>query len=108
MVRFVVALLTVVMLAGCESTDRQRAQQAISDASISAAVQAKLTGDRTSDFTLVKVASDRGVVNLSGVVASAQQRRRAEELSRQVKGVTSVNNTLRIQDEPMNTGKLSE
>ena len=108
MVRFIVALLTVVALVGCESTDKERAQQAISDASISAAVQAKLTGDRGSHFTLVKVVSDRGVVILSGVVASAQQRRRAEELSRQVKGVTSVNNTLRIQDEPMNTGKLSE
>lgn len=109
MVRFMIAvLLTAVAVVGCESTDKQRAQQAISDVSISAAVQARLTGDRDSNFTLVRVESDRGVVRLSGVVTSAQQRKRAEELSRQVKGVTSVHNSLRVQHEPTKTGKLGE
>lgn len=98
MARFVVAgLLVAVLLAGCESHSNERAQEAIDDASISAAVQAKLTADRSSNFALVSVDSDRGVVHLTGVVASAEQRKRAEELSHQVKGVTHVQNSLRIQ-----------
>src|SRR5262249_10398116 len=96
--RFVVAVLLVaVLLAGCGSHCKERAQEAIDDASISAAVQAKLTADRSSNFTLVSVDSDRGVLHLTGVVTSAEQRKRAEELSHQVKGVTHVENSLRIQ-----------
>ena len=98
MARIVVAgLLVAVVLAGCELHSKQKAQEAIDDASISTAVQAKLTADRSSNFALVSVDSDRGVVHLTGVVASAEQRKRAEELSRQVKGVTHVENSLRIQ-----------
>lgn len=98
MARIVVAaLLAGVLLVGCQAHSQQRAQEAIDDASISAAVQAKLTADRSSNFAQVSVDSDRGVVHLTGVVASAEQRKRAEELSRQVKGVTRVDNSLRIQ-----------
>lgn len=98
MLRIVVAVLLVaVALVGCEWHSKERAQQAIDDASISAAVQAKLTADRSSNFALVSVDSDRGVVHLTGVVASAEQRKRAEELSHQVNGVTHVENSLRIQ-----------
>src|SRR5262245_11418776 len=98
MARIVVAaLLAGVLLVGCQAHSQQRAQEAIDDASISAAVQANLTADRSANFAQVSVDSDRGVVHLTGVVASAEQRKRAEELSRQVKGVTHVDNSLRIQ-----------
>jgi osmotically-inducible protein OsmY len=98
MARIMVAVLPVtVVFAGCELHSKQRAQEAIDDASISAAVQAKLTADRSSNFALVSVDSDRGVVHLTGVVDSAEQRKRAAELSRQVTGVTHVENSLRIQ-----------
>src|SRR5262245_10335096 len=98
MARIVVAaLLAGVSLVGCQAYSQQRAQEAIDDASISAAVQSKLTADRSSNCALVSVDSDRGVVHLTGVVASAEQRTRAEELSRQVRGVTPVDNSLRIQ-----------
>src|SRR5262249_1593195 len=98
MARFVVAVLLVaVLLAGCESHSKERAQETIDDASISAAVQAKRTADRSSNLALVAVDRVRGVVHLTGMVASAEQRKRAEELSHQVKGVTHVENSLRIQ-----------
>jgi hyperosmotically inducible periplasmic protein len=107
--RFVIAaLLASITLVGCESNANQRAQEAIDDASISAAVQAKLTADRASNFSRVSVNSTRGVVRLSGVVTSAEQRKRAEELSRQVRGVTRVTNSLLIHQEPTKTGKLTE
>ena len=98
MARIVVTVLLVaVVLVGCALHSKQRAQEAIDDASISAAVHAKLTADRSSNFALMSIDSDRGVVHLTGVVDSAEQRKRAEELSRQVKGVTHVENSLRIQ-----------
>lgn len=100
--------LMVAGLLGCQSTTGKTAGQSMSDASISTAVQTKLTSDRVSNFARVDVDTERGVVNLSGVVPSAEQKARAEELARQVNGVTRVNNNLQIQGQPTTTGKLNE
>lgn len=99
--RFIAMLMMVgVMAAGvtaCESTTGKTMGQNVSDASISMAVQTKLTGDRVSNFTRVDVDTDRGVVQLSGVVPSSEQKSRAEDLAKQVNGVRRVNNNLQIQ-----------
>lgn len=107
LLRFVV-VLAVAACAGCQSTAGQTAGQRMSDASITAAVQGKLTGDRISNFTRVDVETEGGVVSLSGMVLSADQRKRAEELARQVNGVVRVNNNLQIQTQPIKTGQLNE
>lgn len=99
-------LLLVTGLAACQSTGTP--QQSMSDESITAAVQSKLTGDRLSNFTRVEVDTEGGVVQLSGTVLSADQRKRAEELARQVNGVLRVNNNLRIQNQSIRTGRLHE
>jgi hyperosmotically inducible periplasmic protein len=99
-------VLAVTALAGCQATGK--AQQSMSDESITAAVQSKLTGDRLSNFTRVDVDTEGGVVQLSGMVLSADQRKRAEELARQVNGVVRVNNNLRIQNQSIRTGRLNE
>jgi hyperosmotically inducible protein len=96
------AMLVIVgVMAGavsaCESTTGKSIGQNVSDASISTAVQTKLTGDRVSNFTRVDVDTERGVVQLSGVVPSSEQKSRAEELTRQVNGVRRVNNNLQVQ-----------
>jgi len=70
----------------------------MNDASISAAVQTKLTSDRLSNFPRIDVDTERGVVNLSGVVETEAQRARADRLARQVDGVIRVNNNLQIQN----------
>jgi hyperosmotically inducible protein len=104
----VVVVFAVMGLIGCQSTTGKTAGENISDASISTAVQSKLTSDRVSNFTRVDVDTERGVVNLSGVVQSSEQKARASELARQVNGVKRVNNNLQVQDQPAKTGKLSE
>ena len=104
----VVVVLAVMGLIGCQSMTGKSAGENISDASISTAVQSKLTSDRVSNFTRVDVDTERGVVNLSGVVQSSEQKARASELARQVNGVKRVNNNLQVQDQPAKTGKLSE
>ena len=57
----------------------------MSDASISTAVQAKLTSDRLSNFPRIDVDRERGVVNLSGVVETEAQRAQASRLAKQVR-----------------------
>ena len=99
--RFVAMLMMAGVLAGaltaCQSTTGKTMGQNVSDASISTAVQTKLTGDRVSNFTRVDVDTERGVVQLSGVVPTSEQKSRAEELTRQVNGVRRVNNNLQVQ-----------
>lgn len=103
-----VVVIAMMGLVGCQSMTGKTAGQNVSDASISTAVQTKLTTDRMSNFTRVDVDTERGVVNLSGVVQSSEQKARASELARQVDGVKRVNNNLQVQDQPAKTGKLSE
>lgn len=99
--RVMVMLVMVGVMAGsvsaCESTTGKTMGQNVSDASISTAVQTKLTGDRVSNFTRVDVDTERGIVQLSGVVPSSEQKSRAEELTKQVNGVRRVNNNLQVQ-----------
>ena len=103
-----VMVVAVLGLVGCQSVTGKTAGENVSDASISTAVQSKLTSDRVSNFTREDVDTERGVVNLSGVVQSAEQKARASELARQVNGVKRVNNNLQVQDQPAKTGRLSE
>jgi hyperosmotically inducible protein len=95
------AALTVTT--GCETMTGKSAGTGVSDASITAKVQGKLTTDRVSNFSRIDVDTDRGVVNLSGVVRSAEEKARAAELARQVEGVKRVNNNLQIQSANSNT-----
>jgi hyperosmotically inducible periplasmic protein len=87
----------LMFLTACQSMTGKTAGQSIDDASVTASVQGKLTADRLSNFSRINVDTDRGVVSLNGVVRSAEEQTRAEELARQVKGVTKVNNNLQIQ-----------
>jgi hypothetical protein len=93
-------VLCLSVLVGCQSTTGKTAGQTIRDASISTAVQTKLTSDRLSNFLRIAVDTERGVVNLSGVVETEGQRVQAARLAQQVKGVVKVNNLLQIQSHP--------
>ncbi|HEX2385600.1 MAG TPA: BON domain-containing protein [Candidatus Binatia bacterium] len=72
--------------------------QNIDDTNITAAVKTKLaTGEKASTLTRINVDTVRGVVSLNGVVATEQDRARAEQLAGQVGGVRRVINNLQIQ-----------
>ena len=100
--------LAMLGLTGCQSMTGRTTGESVSDASITTAVQSKLTADRISNFTRVDVDTARGVVDLSGVVGSADQKARAAELARQVNGVKRVNNHLQVEGQPAKTGRLTE
>ena len=84
-------------LSACQSAPGKTSGQTIDDSTLTTSVQKKLTGDQLSTFTNINVATDRSVVTLKGTVRSVEEKKRAEELARQVAGVTTVNNNLSIQ-----------
>jgi len=94
--------LSLMVLPACQSMTGKTAGQNIDDATLTASVQAKLTGDKLSNFSRINVDTDRGIVSLNGVVRTEEEKVRAEELAQQVSGVTKVNNNLQIQSVSMN------
>jgi Predicted periplasmic or secreted lipoprotein len=68
-----------------------------SDERIRDDINDRLSDDAWLDASDIEVAVDKGEVTLSGMVASRQDKRRAEDLVEQVLGVKHVQNSLRVQ-----------
>jgi osmotically-inducible protein OsmY len=90
-----IALMWV--LSGCQSMTGQTLGENIDDTTITTTVKTKLAAEKGSTLTRVGVDTNRGVVQLSGVVSSAADRALAERVARGVGGVKSVINNLQIQ-----------
>lgn len=71
----------------------------VDDATITAAVKAKLTADQPRNLVKVDVDTRDGVVHLQGKVPTARDRDEAERLARRTKGVREVMNDLRVDRE---------
>jgi hyperosmotically inducible periplasmic protein len=82
---------------GLPVNHRQDLGENIDDAGITTAVKAKLAGEKISTVTRIDVDTNRGVVALNGTVKTVEDKVRAEQIARQVKGVRDVVNNLRIQ-----------
>jgi hyperosmotically inducible protein len=92
----VVAFLTTV-LGGCDSGTGKRVGQNVDDASITAAVKAKLAAEQgTTTLTGINVDTSGGTVSLSGTVESEAMKQRAATLAQQVEGVARVVNNLQV------------
>ena len=89
--------VSLMILTACESITGKTAGQNIDDATLTAAVQTKLMGDKFSNVARINVNTDRRIVSLNGVVRTIEEKYRAEDLARQVAGVKNVNNDLQIQ-----------
>jgi hypothetical protein len=83
--------------AGCRATTGQSLGTNLNDTGITSEVKRKLAADKMSSLTRVSVDTVNGNVSLSGVVPSAADRARAEEIARQVNGVQQVTNNLQTQ-----------
>jgi len=79
---------------GCQS---QSARGQVNDATITAAVKARLAGDaRLATLTNLDVTAEKGDVSLNGTVESEEVKRASEEIARGVSGVARVNNNLEV------------
>jgi osmotically-inducible protein OsmY len=91
------ALALFLSATGCTSMTGETAGQYVDDSTITASVKAKLVGDKAANFTRIDVDTTNRVVSLNGIVASPDQKARAEQLAMQVGGVRRVDNNLQIQ-----------
>jgi hyperosmotically inducible periplasmic protein len=92
-----IVLATLLVVSGCTSMTGQTAGQYVDDSTITASVKAKLVGDKTANLTRIEVDTTNQVVTLNGIVESADQKTKAEQLTREVGGVKSVKNNLQVQ-----------
>jgi osmotically-inducible protein OsmY len=92
-----IVLTALLVISGCTSMTGQSAGQYIDDTTITTSVKAKLTAEKAANFTRIDVDTTNQVVTLNGIVESADQKAKAEQLAREVGGVRSVKNNLQIQ-----------
>lgn len=72
------------------------AQQTVTDQGMADAVENEIIFDQAVDLANVNVMADDGTVTLRGEVDDMLAKRRAERLAQTVRGVTEVNNQLRV------------
>jgi len=90
----VLALLWII--SGCQAITGETLGEQIDDTTITTSVKTKLAAEKGATLTRVEVDTNRGVVQLSGTVASASERTMAENVARSVSGVKSVKNNLQV------------
>ena len=95
-IRFLPLMLVLLLPPGCIFPSGSPLPDTPNDGSISAEVEAKLKADRLEDLSEILVSTEAGTVTLIGSVQTPQQKARAAELTRQVKGVKRVKNDVEI------------
>ena len=73
-----------------------KAERAMSEASLTTKIKAKMTLDDSLEARYIDVDTNGSVVTLSGTVRNEGERARAMQLARETEGVTAVNDRLRI------------
>lgn len=97
-----VAGVFLVGLGGC-ATDRtaternQTMTEKTEDGWITTKIKSEFVLDKTVSATEIHVNTDNGVVHLSGVARTQDEANRAVQIARNVKGVKSVRNEMRIE-----------
>ena len=93
---FVAALMLGV--AGCASTGQgERTGAYVDDSWITTKVKSELVAEDETKARNIKVNTMKGVVTLTGTAETWQESYKAADLARGVKGVTSVQNEIRVQ-----------
>jgi len=90
------AVALMLCLSGCQAITGETLGQNIDDTTITTTVKTKLAGEKGSTLTRVQVDTNRGVVQLSGVVDTPADRSLAERVTRGVSGVKGVTNNLQV------------
>jgi osmotically-inducible protein OsmY len=91
------AIALMLLLTGCQAITGETMGENIDDTTITTTVKTKLAAEKGTTLTRVQVDTNRSVVQLSGVVESAADRARAEQVTRGVGGVKGVVNNLQVQ-----------
>jgi osmotically-inducible protein OsmY len=91
----IVALMSLFL--GCASTSKQEGTgEYVDDTVITTKVKAAILGDASLKSAEINVETFKGIVQLSGFVNSQADINKAVELTRSIKGVNSVKNSMRL------------
>jgi osmotically-inducible protein OsmY len=90
------AVLLVVAVSACQTVTPQTLQREIDDAVITAAVKRRIFTDPVTTSGAVNVETVKSRVYLRGVVPTARERNRAQDLAIAVPGVLRVVNDLQV------------
>ena len=97
---FFTAFLMVALMSlflGCASTAKQEGTgEYVDDTVITTKVKAAILGDASLKSAEINVETFKGIVQLSGFVNSQADINKAVELTRSIKGVNSVKNSMRL------------
>lgn len=89
--------LAIMTAVGCASTQTQEGTgEYVDDSVITSKVKAAILNEPTLSSAEINVETFKGVVQLSGFVNSRADIRKAEAVARDVIGVTSVKNDMRL------------
>jgi hyperosmotically inducible protein len=91
------ALAAAATVVGCSgSKTRESTGEYLDDASISTKVKTALLRDEVVKGLDIQVETFKGTVQLSGFANTASEKQRAEAIARDVAGVRSVKNDIRV------------
>ena len=93
---FLPAVGLMLFLNGCQAITGETLGENLDDTTITTTVKAKLATEKGTTLTRIQVNTNRGVVQLSGVVETGDDRARAEQVARGVGGVKDVVNNLQL------------
>ena len=92
-----VAIAFMAMALGCASTAKQEGTgEYVDDTVVTAKVKAAIFNEPTLKSAEINVETFKGVVQLSGFVNSREDINKAVTVARQIPGVTSVKNDMRL------------
>ena len=86
----------IVGLAGCANTGEKTGAY-VDDSWITSKVKSEMIANKSVKARDISVNTTKGVVTLSGTAATWDESNKAAEIAHGVKGVTSVENDIRIQ-----------
>lgn len=98
----IMAAVFATVLAACAGAG-EKTGQFVDDATITSKIKTSFATDKSVSAMQINVDTNNGNVRLSGFVDSDAEKRRAEEIARNVSGVRSVTNALTVQRERANT-----
>jgi hyperosmotically inducible protein len=104
--KIAVGLLTVMALVACASTRTQKtAGEQLDDSVITSRVKTALTKDLGRDALKIDVETFRQRVQLNGFIDKTETKREATRIAQNVKGVSQVENNLKLSTEERTAGR---
>jgi osmotically-inducible protein OsmY len=95
--KFLACLVVIASFMGCAATPKHESTgQYVDDSAITTKVKTDILEESTLKVFQISVKTNKGVVQLSGFVDSAQNVKKAGEVAGGVKGVVAVQNDLMV------------